>query len=96
MQFNKVNNPIYTVVANYTIVDDGSISAKYVVGTGRDEEGQIVDFIPICETHKYIAPKQAVELINAPMTKDDLGKTPNAVMLGRIYDYLKTHNEIVI
>lgn len=96
MLFNKVNNPIYTAVANYTTTDDGSISAKYVVGTGRDEEGQIVDFVPICETHKYIPAENASELLNAPMTKDDLGKTPNEIMLGRIYDYLKANNEIVI
>ncbi len=96
MQFNKVNNPIYTVVANYTTADDGSISAKYVVGTGRDEEGQIVDFVPICETHKYIPADKAIDLLNAPITKDDLGKAPNEIMLGRIYDYLKANNEIVI
>ena len=92
MQFNKINQPVYTAVANYTTADDGSILAKYVVGTGRDEEGQIVDFVPICETYKYIASEQAMELINAPMTNDDLGKTPNYIMLSRIYNYLKTHN----
>lgn len=96
MQFNKINQPVYTGVANYATADDGSISAKYVVGTGRDEEGEIVDFVPICETYKYIPVDKASELLNTPMKKDDLGKTPNEVMLGRIYDYLKANNEIVI
>lgn len=96
MNFNKVNNPIYTTISNYTLNDDGSISAKYIVGTGTDQDGQVVDFITICETYKYIASEQAQALINAPMTKDDLGKTPNDIMLSRIYDYLKTNNEIVI
>lgn len=94
MQFNKVNNPIYTVVANYTTADDGSISAKYVVGTGRDEEGQIVDFVPICETHKYIPVDKASELLNAPMTKEDIGKTPTEIMLRRIEDHLRSTGEI--
>lgn len=96
MQFNKINNPIYTVISNYTLQDDGAISAKYVVGTGEDQDGQIVNFITIAETYKYIGSDKAQELVNAPMTEHDLGKTPQEIMLDRIYKYLKETKEIVI
>lgn len=96
MQFNKVNNPIYTAVSNYSIQDDGSISAKYVVGTGTDKDGQITDFVTICESYKYLTAEVANELVNKPMTADDIGKTPNQIMLSRIYEHLKETNEIVI
>lgn len=96
MQFNKVNNPIYTTITHFSHQEDNSISAKYVVGTGDDKDGQITNFVVMCETYKYIPADKALELTNAPMTKDDLGKTPNEIMLDRIYQYLKETNEIVI
>lgn len=96
MQFNKVNNPIYTTVTHFTQQEDNSISAKYVVGTGEDKDGQIVNFIAMCESYKYIPADKALELVNAPLTQDDLGKAPQEIMLDRIYKYLKETNQIVI
>lgn len=96
MQFNKVNNPIYTTITHYTQQEDNSISAKYVVGTGEDQDGQIVNFVVICESYKYIPANKALELVNTPLTQDDLGKAPQEIMLDRIYKYLKEANEIVI
>lgn len=96
MQFNKVNNPIYTTITHYTQQEDNSISAKYVVGTGEVQDGQIVNFVVICESYKYIPANKALELVNAPLMQDDLGKAPQEIMLDRIYKYLKEANNIVI
>lgn len=96
MQFNKVNNPIYTTVSTYNVNEDGSISATYVVGTGEDVNGEITNFIKICQDYKHIPNEQAQELLNQPLSKDDIGKTPNEIMLDRIYNHLKSTNEIVV
>ena len=32
--FNKILNPMYSVIAAYSRQEDGSINAKYVLGTG--------------------------------------------------------------
>lgn len=94
MQFNKINQPVYTAIANYSTQSDDSISVRYIVGTGASED--LSDFQLICESWKYVSAEHARELLDQPLTADDLGKTPNEIILGRIYDYLKANNEIVI
>lgn len=94
MQFNKINQPVYTAVTNYSTQSDGSISARYVVGTGASED--LSDFQLICESWKHVSTEHAKELLDQPLTADDLGKTPNDIMLSRIYTHLKKIGEIVI
>lgn len=96
MQFNKVSNPIYTAIQNYSFSEDGSISAKYTVGTGNDQDGTITDFIPICETYKHIESDVVQSLINKPLSTEDNGKSPNEIIVNRIYQYLKEIGEIVV
>ena len=93
--FNKILNPVYSTIASFSLQDDGSINAKYVIGTGTDAEGAITDFTPITTEYKYIDAVQAKEMSDKPLTKDDLGKTPQQIMLARIYAYLKQNGQIV-
>ena len=94
MQFNKINQAVYTTVANYSTQPDGSISARYIVGTGAFED--LSDFQLICESWKHISAEHAKELIDKPLSTDDLGNSPNDIMLSRIYTHLKEIGEIVI
>ncbi|MDG6894509.1 hypothetical protein [Volucribacter amazonae] len=94
--FNKILNPMYSTIASYSTQDDGSMSAKYVVGTGKDSKGSITEFTPIISEYKYIDPEQAKLINEQPLTADDIGKTPSEIMLKRIYNYLKESNQIVV
>ena len=50
--FNKILNPMYSVIAAYSKQEDGSINAKYVLGTGTDNDGAVTDFTPIISEYK--------------------------------------------
>lgn len=94
--FNKILNPMYSVIATYSMQDDGSINAKYVIGTGEDSDDTVTNFIPVIETYKWISAEDAKSISETPLTKDDLGKSPNGIMLDRIYKFLKERGEIVV
>lgn len=96
MQFNKITNPVYTAITNHSVNADGSITATYIVGTGSDESGEMQDFQKITETTMWIATEQANLILSTPLTNDDLGKTPNQIMLDRIYKHLKETNAIIV
>lgn len=96
MQFNKILNPMYSTIANYSIQDDGSLTAKYVVGTGEENDGSVTNFVIITSEYKNIDGEFAKTIINTPLATDDLGKTPNEIILDRIYKHLKEIGEIVV
>ncbi|HDL4147117.1 TPA: hypothetical protein PW720_002685, partial [Mannheimia haemolytica] len=52
--FNKILNPMYSTIASYSTQDDGSLNAKYVVGTGDDTDGEVTNFVIITSEYKYI------------------------------------------
>ncbi|MDH3001501.1 hypothetical protein A1D23_13195 [Chelonobacter oris] len=94
--FNKINNPMYSAISSFTQNEDGSISANYVIGTGTDSDGTVTDFTPIVRENKWIEAEQAQIIASKPLVKEDIGKTPNCIMLDRIYAYLKESGQIVI
>ena len=94
--FNKILNPIYSAIATYSRQEDGSINAKYVLGTGEENEGSVTNFVPIISEYKWIDAVTANELMAKPLTKDDIGKTTAQIDLERIYTYLKENGQIAI
>ncbi|PRM16239.1 hypothetical protein BV002_00483 [Haemophilus influenzae] len=94
--FNKILNPMYSVIAAYSKQEDGSINAKYVLGTGTDNNGAVTDFTPIISEYKWIDAESARKILGTPLTKDDIGKTTEQIDLDRIYTYLKEQGQIVI
>lgn len=94
--FNKILNPMYSTIASYSTQDDGSISAKYVIGTGEDNDGSVTSFTPVIAEYKYIATDDAQSIMTSPLTQDDIGKTPTEIVQERIYTFLKEKGEIVI
>ena len=94
--FNKILNPMYSVIAAYSKQEDGSINAKYVLGTGTDNDGAVTDFTPIISEYKWIAPAAAKSIFGQPLTQDDIGKTMEEINLARIYAYLKEQGQIII
>lgn len=94
--FNKILSPMYSTIASYSTQDDGSLNAKYVVGTGDDTDGEVTNFVTITSEYKYIDSQSAKTITDAPLTKEDLGKTPTQIMLGRIYNHLKETGQIVV
>ncbi|WZG76888.1 hypothetical protein IAOACIIE_00402 [Mannheimia haemolytica] len=72
------------------------LNAKYVVGTGDDTDGEVTNFVIITSEYKYIDAQSAKAITDAPLTKEDIGKTPTQIMLGRIYKYLKETGQIVV
>lgn len=94
--FNKILNPMYSVIAAYSKQEDDSINAKYVLGTGTDNDGTVTDFTPIISEYKWIDPIAAKSIFGQPLTQDDIGKTMEQLYLDRIYAYLKEQGQIVI
>ncbi|MFA9489177.1 MULTISPECIES: hypothetical protein [unclassified Mannheimia] len=94
--FNKILNPMYSTIASYSTQDDGSLNAKYVVGTGDDTDGEVTNFVIITSEYKYIDSQSAKTITDAPLAKEDIGKTPTQIMLGRIYNHLKETGQIVV
>lgn len=94
--FNKILDPMYSVIATYSKQEDGSINAKYVLGTGTDNDGAVTDFTPIISEYKWIDPTAAKSIFGQPLTQDDIGKTMDQLYLDRIYAYLKEQGQIVI
>jgi len=94
--FNKILNPMYSAISTFSIQEDGSINANYVLGTGEEENDTVTNFTPIISQYKYIEATQAQTIINAPLSKEDIGKTPNQIMLDRIYSHLKTSGDILV
>lgn len=94
MQLNRIEQPVYTAVANYSTQSDGSLSVRYIVGTGKSDD--VSDFQLLCESWKHIPAEKATILTEQPLTADDLGKSPNQIMLDRIYTHLKEVGEILV
>lgn len=94
--FNKILNPMYSAISSYSTQDDGSLNAKYVVGTGEESDGAVTNFVTITSEYKYIDAQSAKAITDAPLTKEDIGKTPTQIMLGRIYNHLKETGQIVV
>ena len=94
--FNKILNPMQSVIAAYSKQEDDSINAKYVLGTGTDNDGTVTDFTPIISEYKWIDPTAAKSIFGQPLTQDDIGKTMEQLYLDRIYAYLKEQGQIVI
>lgn len=87
---------MYSAIATYSRQEDGSISAKYVLGTGEDSDGSVTNFVPIISDYKWIDAVAAKELMSKPLTNGDIGKTTEQIDLERIYSYLKENGQIVI
>ena len=45
---------MYSAIAAYSKQEDGSINAKYVLGTGEDSDGSVTNFTPIISDYKWI------------------------------------------
>lgn len=89
MQFHKLLNPVYSAITAFSMNNDGSISATYVLGTGTDIDGEVTDFLPLMTEYKYLESDQAQAVFMAPLKQEDIGKSFQDLMLGRIYTYMK-------
>lgn len=94
MQITKILNPVYTAVTSFSVNADGSLSATYQIGTGVENDGQVSEFTPLMTEYKYLDQEQAQQLLNVPLTKDDIGKSYQDVMLSRIYTFLQEQGMI--
>lgn len=87
VQFKPIKNiELFHAVTGFYQSGD-SLSVDYKIGTLKDGE-----FDPLVEKNFWI--DNAQDLINKPLSNDDLGKTYNEVMLSRIEDYLRSEGEI--
>ena len=89
--FNKILNPVYSTIAGFSMNQDGSMNITYSIGTGVEEGGVVAEFNPLVTEYKYLDAQQAMTIMTAPMTKDDIGKSFQDLMLGRIYHYMMEH-----
>ena len=94
--FNKILNQMYSAIAAYSKQEDGSINAKYVLGTGEDSDGSVTNFIPIISDYKWIDGETANVIMDKPLTKEETSKSLKQVMINRIYTHLKENGLIVI
>lgn len=94
MQLTKILNPVYAAVTSFSINADGTLSATYQIGTGVENDGQVSEFSPLISEYQYLTQEQAQQLLNVPLTKDDIGKSYQDVMLSRIYTFLQEQGMI--
>ncbi|HDL5366154.1 TPA: hypothetical protein PXB34_001297, partial [Mannheimia haemolytica] len=62
----------------------------------EESDGAVTKFVTITSEYKYIDAQSAKAITDAPLTKEDIGKTPTQIMLGRIYNHLKETGQIVV
>lgn len=97
MQFTKIENPVYTVIEEYAMLDSSNqIQIKYSLGTGDVVDGQLTNWRTIISDYKYITGEEMEAIKNAPITSDDVGKSSDDIIRGRIYNHLKEKGLILI
>lgn len=96
MTFNKILTPVYSAITAFSMNGDGSISATYVIGTGNDVEGEVTNFTPLVTEYKYLDQAQSQEIMHTQFTDDDIGKSFEDLMIGRIYHYMKDKDMIKV
>ncbi len=94
--FNKILNPVYSAITACVKQEDGSVSVKYVIGTGSDSGDTVTNFTPITTEYKWIDAEIAKSVLDKPLTKDDIGKTTEQLDIERVYIYLKESGQIVV
>lgn len=94
--FNKILNPVYSTISGFTMNSDGSMNVTYAIGVGTEDEGQISEFRPLVTEYKYLDANQAHTIMFAPLTKEDMGKSFQDIILARIYNYMKEQGIIEV
>lgn len=97
MQFNKILNPLYSTISGFNMDQSGTMNVVYQIGTATEnEENQVTEFNPIVTEYKYLDAQQATEVMMQPLKKDDVGKSFQELMIGRICDYMKEKGMIQV
>ena len=97
MQFTKIENPVYTVIEEYAMLDSSNqIQIKYSLGIGDVVDGQLTNWRPLISDYKYITGEEMEALKNAPITADDVGKQADDIIRNRLYNHLKEKGVILI
>ncbi|MFK5154946.1 hypothetical protein [Glaesserella parasuis] len=95
--FNKILNPLYSTISGFNMDQGGSMNVTYQIGTAvENEENQVTEFNPIVTEYKYLDAEQAMEVMMQPLKKEDIGKSFQELMIGRIYDYMKEQGMIQV
>ncbi|MDO9899060.1 hypothetical protein Q7371_10255 [Glaesserella parasuis] len=95
--FNKILNPLYSTISGFNMDQSGSMNVTYQIGTSvENEENQVTEFNPIVTEYKYLDAEQAMEVMMQPLKKEDIGKSFQELMIGRIYDYMKEQGMIQV
>lgn len=95
--FNKILNPLYSTISGFNMDQSGAMNVVYQIGTATEnEENQVTEFNPIVTEYKYLDAQQATEVMMQPLKKDDVGKSFQELMIGRIYDYMKEKGMIQV
>ena len=95
--FNKILNPLYSTISGFNMDQSGAMNVVYQIGTATEnEENQVTEFNPIVTEYKYLNAQQTTEVMMQPLKKDDVGKSFQELMIGRIYDYMKEKGMIQV
>ncbi len=95
--FNKISNPLYSTISGFNMDQSGSMNVVYQIGTATEnEENQVTEYNPIVTEYKYLNAQQATEMMMRPLKKDDVGKSFQELIIGRIYDYMKDKGMIQV
>lgn len=70
----------------------GEITANYKVALEK-EDGEV---ITLASQSIYIDPASSKVILEAPLSKDDIGKTPAEIMNDRIFNYLKENKLVIV
>ena len=79
--FNKILTPVYSTISGFSMNQDGSMNVTYAIGTGTEDDGEVTEFNPLITEYKYLDSQQAMNIMTAPMSKDDIGKSFQDIMI---------------
>lgn len=95
--FNKILNPLYSTISGFNMDQSGSMNVTYQIGTAvENEENQVTEFSPLVTEYKYLDAQQTMEVMMTPLKREDIGKSFQDLMIGRIYDYMKEKGMIQV
>lgn len=93
VQFKQITTPLVHAITGY-YPSGNALSVEYKIGTLTTLEDGTNQFEELLSKSFWIDETKAESINNAPMTKDDIGKTPTEIMLRRIEEHLRSTGEI--
>lgn len=94
VNYKPIETQLYHAITEFYTAS-GSTNVTYKIGTFvKQPESEELYFEELLQKNFWIDNENTERLNNQPLTKEDIGKTPNEIMLSRIEAYLRSTGEL--